>query len=88
MKTLVDDIMEKMPEQFNMLEIQAKVEERTPYVIVCFQVKMFHKQGSTPWLPPPPLLRGMTMKMTHNRHYIFDIISLIFFPIYSNFLGV
>ena len=38
MKTLVDDIMEKMPEQFNMMEIMAKVEERTPYVIVCFQV--------------------------------------------------
>ena len=37
-KTLVDDIMEKMPEQFNMMEIMAKVEERTPYVIVCFQV--------------------------------------------------
>ena len=36
-KTLVDDIMEKLPEQFNMLEIMAKVEERTPYVIVCFQ---------------------------------------------------
>ena len=36
-KTIVDDIMEKMPEQFNMLEIMAKVEERTPYVIVCFQ---------------------------------------------------
>ena len=42
-KTLVDDIMEKMPEQFNMLEIMAKVEERTPYVIVCFQVRnMIH----------------------------------------------
>ena len=27
----------KMPEQFNMPEIMAKVEERTPYVIVCFQ---------------------------------------------------
>ncbi len=39
MKTIVDDIMEKMPEQFNMAEIMAKVEERTPYVIVCFQVK-------------------------------------------------
>jgi dynein heavy chain, axonemal len=37
-KTIVDDIMEKMPEQFNMAEIMAKVEERTPYVIVCFQV--------------------------------------------------
>ena len=39
MKTIVDDIMEKMPEQFNMSEIMAKVEERTPYVIVCFQVR-------------------------------------------------
>ena len=38
-KTIVDDVMEKMPEQFNMPEIMAKVEERTPYVIVCFQVK-------------------------------------------------
>jgi len=36
-KTIVDDIMEKMPEQFNMPEIMGKVEERTPYVIVCFQ---------------------------------------------------
>ena len=42
MKTIVDDIMEKMPEQFNMPEIMAKVEERTPYVIVCFQVKFLH----------------------------------------------
>ena len=38
-KTIVDDIMEKMPEQFSMSDIMAKVEERTPYVIVCFQVK-------------------------------------------------
>ena len=37
--------MEKMPEQFNMLEIMAKVEERTPYVIVCFQVRA--KSSST-----------------------------------------
>ena len=36
-KTIVDDILEKMPDQFNMLEIMAKCEERTPYVIVCFQ---------------------------------------------------
>lgn len=38
-KTIVDDIMEKMPEQFSMSDIMARVEERTPYVIVCFQVK-------------------------------------------------
>ena len=37
-KTIVDDIMEKMPELFNMSDIMNKVEERTPYVIVCFQV--------------------------------------------------
>jgi dynein heavy chain len=34
----VDDVMEKLPELFNMRELMAKVEERTPYVIVCFQV--------------------------------------------------
>ena len=31
--------MEKLPELFNMRELMAKVEERTPYVIVCFQVQ-------------------------------------------------
>lgn len=29
--------MEKLPEEFNMVEIMGKVEERTPYVIVAFQ---------------------------------------------------
>lgn len=39
MKTLLDEIFEKLPEEFNMLEIMNKVapEERTPYVIVAFQ---------------------------------------------------
>ena len=38
-KTIVDDISEKMPDQFNMHDIMAKCEERTPYIIVCFQVE-------------------------------------------------
>ena len=29
--------MEKLPELFSMRELMGKVEERTPYVIVCFQ---------------------------------------------------
>jgi dynein heavy chain, axonemal len=33
----VDEILEKLPEEFNMAEIMGKVEERTPYVIVAFQ---------------------------------------------------
>ncbi len=37
-KALVDDIMEKLPDPFNMAEIMGKVEERTPYVVVAFQV--------------------------------------------------
>ena len=37
-KALVDDVMEKLPEAFNMSEIMGKVEERTPYVVVAFQV--------------------------------------------------
>jgi dynein heavy chain, axonemal len=36
-KQVLDEIMEKMPEEFNMVEIMGKVEERTPYVIVAFQ---------------------------------------------------
>lgn len=34
---MLDEIMEKLPEEFNMVEIMGKVEERTPYVIVAFQ---------------------------------------------------
>lgn len=37
MKQIVDEIIEKLPEEFNMTEIMSKVEERTPYVIVAFQ---------------------------------------------------
>lgn len=29
--------MDKLPEEFNIVEIMAKVEERTPYIIVAFQ---------------------------------------------------
>nr|NP_001262793.1 dynein heavy chain at 93AB, isoform C [Drosophila melanogaster]AGB96173.1 dynein heavy chain at 93AB, isoform C [Drosophila melanogaster] len=36
-KQIVDEIIEKLPEEFNMVEIMNKVEERTPYVIVAFQ---------------------------------------------------
>ncbi|XP_059610636.1 dynein beta chain, ciliary isoform X2 [Phlebotomus argentipes] len=36
-KQILDEIMEKLPEEFNMTEIMGKVEERTPYVIVAFQ---------------------------------------------------
>ena len=39
MKTILDEIVEKLPDEFNMAEIQAKVpvEERTPYVVVALQ---------------------------------------------------
>ncbi|XP_014225178.1 dynein beta chain, ciliary [Trichogramma pretiosum] len=36
-KQILDEILEKLPEEFNMVEIMGKVEERTPYVIVAFQ---------------------------------------------------
>ena len=43
-KSIVDDILDKIPEQFNMQEIMQKVEERTPYVIVAFQVRFDHNE--------------------------------------------
>ena len=36
-KTIIDDIMEKMPDQFNIQEFMLRCEERTPFIIVCFQ---------------------------------------------------
>ncbi|KAJ8290699.1 hypothetical protein GJAV_G00016460 [Gymnothorax javanicus] len=36
-KGVLDDILEKLPEEFNLAEIMAKTTERSPYILVCFQ---------------------------------------------------
>ncbi|XP_031213696.1 dynein heavy chain 11, axonemal isoform X3 [Mastomys coucha] len=36
-KTILDDILERLPEEFNMAEIMQKNPNRSPYVLVCFQ---------------------------------------------------
>lgn len=36
-KAIVDDILERLPEEFNMAEIMQKNPNRSPYVLVCFQ---------------------------------------------------
>ncbi|XP_021270931.1 dynein heavy chain 17, axonemal [Numida meleagris] len=36
-KSVLDEIIEKLPEPFNMAEIMAKAEDKTPYVVVAFQ---------------------------------------------------
>ncbi|XP_053544923.1 dynein axonemal heavy chain 9 [Bombina bombina] len=36
-KAALDEILEKLPEEFNIPELMAKVEERTPYIVVAFQ---------------------------------------------------
>nr|KAF6469270.1 dynein axonemal heavy chain 11 [Molossus molossus] len=36
-KNILDDILEKLPEEFNMVEITQKTTNRSPYVLVCFQ---------------------------------------------------
>lgn len=36
-KSVLDEIIEKLPEPFNMAEIMAKAENKTPYVVVAFQ---------------------------------------------------
>uniref|UniRef100_K7FTG1 Dynein axonemal heavy chain 11 n=1 Tax=Pelodiscus sinensis TaxID=13735 RepID=K7FTG1_PELSI len=36
-KNIVDDILEKLPEEFNMTEITQKAAVRSPYVLICFQ---------------------------------------------------
>lgn len=36
-KAVLEEILEKVPEMFNMAEIMAKAAEKTPYVVVAFQ---------------------------------------------------
>ncbi|XP_029461663.1 dynein heavy chain 11, axonemal-like isoform X2 [Rhinatrema bivittatum] len=36
-KTILDDILEKLPEEYNMSDITSKSAERSPYILVCFQ---------------------------------------------------
>ncbi|XP_018585062.2 dynein heavy chain 11, axonemal [Scleropages formosus] len=36
-KTVLDDILEKLPEEYNMSDITTKTAERSPYILVCFQ---------------------------------------------------
>ncbi|XP_065827108.1 dynein beta chain, ciliary-like, partial [Oscarella lobularis] len=36
-KNILDDILDKLPEEFNVSELMARAEEKTPYVVVAFQ---------------------------------------------------
>lgn len=37
MKQVLDEILEKLPDEFNVPEMMARVEDRTPYTVVAFQ---------------------------------------------------
>ena len=37
MKGILDEILEKLPEEFNLMELTARAEEKTPYVLVALQ---------------------------------------------------
>ena len=41
-KIIVDEIMEKMPDAFAVTDLLAKCEEKTPYILVCFQAKKYY----------------------------------------------
>ncbi|GCB69230.1 hypothetical protein scyTo_0001016 [Scyliorhinus torazame] len=36
-KATLDEVMERLPEEFNISELMSKAEERTPYIVVAFQ---------------------------------------------------
>ncbi|KAL6109087.1 dnah11 [Pungitius sinensis] len=36
-KSVIQDILDKLPEEYNMAEITTKTTERSPYILVCFQ---------------------------------------------------
>lgn len=36
-KELIDKFLKELPENFNMLDVQSKIQEKTPYLIVAIQ---------------------------------------------------
>ncbi|XP_062322712.1 dynein axonemal heavy chain 11 isoform X2 [Osmerus eperlanus] len=36
-KQVLDEMLEKLPEEYNMADVMAKTPERSPYILVCFQ---------------------------------------------------
>ena len=37
MKIVLDEVLEKLPEEFNLVELFARAEDKTPYVLVALQ---------------------------------------------------
>lgn len=37
MKSVIEDILDTLPEEYNMAEVITKTTERSPYILVCFQ---------------------------------------------------
>lgn len=40
-KGIIEDLVDKLPEEFSMADLFARTEDRSPFVIVAFQVKIF-----------------------------------------------
>lgn len=36
-KSVLDDMLEKLPEEYNLAELMSKTVERSPYILVCLQ---------------------------------------------------
>lgn len=36
-KSVLDDMLEKLPEEYNLAELMSKTAERSPYILVCLQ---------------------------------------------------
>ncbi|KAM6948829.1 LOW QUALITY PROTEIN: dynein axonemal heavy chain 11-like [Aplochiton taeniatus] len=36
-KSILDEVLEKLPEEYNMSDVTSKTAERSPYILVCFQ---------------------------------------------------
>ena len=37
MKAILEEVLEKLPDEFNMMELHTRAEEKTPYVLVALQ---------------------------------------------------
>jgi hypothetical protein len=76
-KQIVDETLEKLPEEFNILEMMGKVEERTPYVIVAFQeCQRMNFLTSEMKRSLKELELGLKVNCEHQRNILINVIYL------------
>lgn len=79
MKAILDEFLEKLPEEFNMMELFARAEEKTPYVLVALQ-ECERMNGLTREMKRSLKEVDLGLKVYNNSSHKYSVNDSIFYP--------